>query len=273
MFLLLLIATGDYQLRAERRHPQGQRVIPVAVVQFDAVPEAVGTNLGKMEHLARQAAKQGARWVMFHEGAVCDYTDKLDQLAEPVPGGPSTRRMERLARELGCYVSFGLSEKDGERVHISQVFVGPEGFVYRYRKTWLHRDPADRGFRNEYARYDPGTGPELFTLDGVRATCFICADCTSPRCIKRAGALRPQVAFHPVNVVTRDAGQLRQAEAAIARAVGAPLIVANRVGDSWMHKAGLGGAAVFDATGQLLAGAHGDGREEVIVYRLAIPDR
>src|SRR5262249_27789831 len=159
---------------------------------------------------------------------------------------------------------FGLSEKDGEHFYITQVFVGPAGYFYRYRKTWLHKDSTDTGFRNEYARYDPGTGPELFTIDGVRATCFICADCTAPRCLKRAQALRPQIVFHPVNIVTRDPKALRSNEAAIAKQIGAPLLMPNRVGDSWMHKAGQGGAAIFSGSGQILAAANPDGKEDIV---------
>jgi predicted amidohydrolase len=245
----------------------------VAVVQFDASPEQVEKNLKTMERLAREAVKKGARWVVFHEGTTCDYTDKLERFAEEVPSGPATRRMARLAKELRCYLSFGLSEKDGDRFYMTQVFVGPRGYFYRYRKTWLHKDPTDTGFRNEYARYDPGTGPELFTIDGIRATCFICADSTAPRCLKRARALRPQVVFYPVNIVTRNARALRADIASIARTVAAPLLVANRVGDSWVHKGGQGGAGIFSASGQLLAGANCDGKQEIIVYRLAVARR
>jgi predicted amidohydrolase len=270
--LLILILAASLP-GEEKRRPAAARVIPVALVQFDAAPEKVGANLAAMERLARVAVKKGARWVVFHEGALCDYTDKLERLAEAVPSGPATRRMVRLAKALGCYLSFGLSEKDGDRFYITQVFVGPAGYLYRYRKTWLHRDPSDRGYRNEYARYDPGTGPELFTIDGVRATCFICADSTAPRCVKRARALHPQVVFHPVNIVTRDAKALRASKASLAREVGAPLVMPNRVGDSWVHKKGQGGAAIFSADGRLLAGANCDGKEEVVLYRLAVPRR
>src|SRR5690349_666648 len=69
------------------------RKVTVAVVQFDATPEAIAENLSTMERLARSAAKEGARWIMFHEGSLCDYTDRLDELAEEVPDGPSTLRM------------------------------------------------------------------------------------------------------------------------------------------------------------------------------------
>jgi predicted amidohydrolase len=95
----------------------------VAIVQFDASPEQVEKNLKTMERLAREAVKKGARWVVFHEGTTCDYTDRLDRFAEEVPSGPATRRMARLAKELRCYLSFGLSEKDGDRFYMTQVFV------------------------------------------------------------------------------------------------------------------------------------------------------
>jgi predicted amidohydrolase len=250
-----------------------ERTVAVAVVQFDATPEAVSDNLASMERLARSAVKQGARWIMFHEASVCDYTDRLDELAEAVPDGPATVRMTKLAAELDCFISFGLAEKDGSRRYITQVFVGPQGFIHRYRKTWLHRDPADKGFRNEYARFDPGTGPELFTFDGVQATCFICADGTSPRCIARARALAPQVVFHPLNVVAPDPTVVRGWASAHARDIGAPLLLSNRIGASWVHRGGNGGAAVFSADGKVLGGANLVGKEEVFVYQLKIPTR
>jgi predicted amidohydrolase len=153
------------------------------------------------------------------------------------------------------------------------VFVGPQGFIYRYRKTWLHKDPADKGFRDEYARYDPGTGPELFTIDGVKATCFICADGTSPRCIARAKSLTPEVVFYPLNVVAPDPTWVRELGSRHAQTIGAPLLLANRVGASWVHEGGKGGAAIFSADGQLLAGANVSGKEEIVVYRLIIPAR
>jgi len=173
--------------------------VRVALIQFDAVPEQVEQNRARMDRLARQAAAQGARWIMFHEGTVCDYTDKLDQFAEIVPEGPTTKQMLALAMELDVCLSFGLSERDGERFHITQVFVGPAGLIHRYRKTWLWRSPEDQGFRNEWSRYDPGEGPELFEIDGLRAACFICADGNSQRCLDRICELHPQVVFHPNN--------------------------------------------------------------------------
>lgn len=240
--------------------------IRVALVQFDARPGEVRKNLNAMERLARQAVANGARLVLFHELATTDYMDDMTQLAEPIPEGPSCRRMESLAKELDCFLSFGMPEQDGGRLYIAQVFFGPQGFVYRYRKTWLCKDETDGGYRNEWARYNPGTGPELFEIDGIRATCFICADATAPRCIEQARALRPELVFFPVN---RGARKFQEYPALIAR-IGAPTLVANRVGKSYGRDC-VGGSAVYGGDGQILAQANRDHQEEILYYQIALP--
>lgn len=242
------------------------RSIKVALVQFDSVPEKTDCNLEEMERLIRMAVEQGARWIMFHEGCLTDYTPHLNELAEPVPEGTSCQQVSQLAGELDCYISFGMSERDGLKFYISQVFVGPRGLVYRYRKSWLWKGD-DEGYRNEWARYDTGTGPERFQIDGVNATCFICADADAPRCIERARQAEPQVVFFPNN---REALPDFPAFGAYAAKIGAPLLVTNRVGKSWVYNCD-GGCAVFDANGKVLAKANRIGKEQVLYYNLTIP--
>lgn len=242
------------------------RTISIGLVQFDAVPEQAGRNLDKMDALVEQAHREGARWIMFHEGTVCDYTPRLSELAEPVPAGKSTQRMARLAKRLGCYITFGLSENDRGRYHITQAFVGPKGFFYRYRKSWLWRQVDDTNFRNEWARYDPGPGPDLFKIDGVAATCFICADGEAPRCIDRAAELHPQVVFYPNN-----RGRLPDFDdfGRRAKRIGAPMLVTNRIGDSWKHKC-HGGCVLYAADGTVIAKANREGREEILHCKLEL---
>jgi len=244
---------------ARGAQPAG-RTIPVALVQFDARPEDVSGNLGRLRELTARAVDQEARWIVFHEGTLCDYTPRLAELAESVPSGPATQAMLELAAQWQCFVSFGLSEVEDGRYYITQAFVGPAGFVYRYRKTWLWRDEGDEGYRNEWARYDPGTGPELFDIDGVRATCYICADGGAPRCIERAAHLHPDVVFYPNNRVglpeLPEFGEH-------ARQIGAPMLVTNRIGLSWEHQC-QGGCVAYAADGRVLAAANRDGFEEIL---------
>ena len=242
-------------------------MVRVAVVQFDAKPEDAAGNRAKMSELARRARAQGARWILFHEGAICDYSEHIHQLAETVPDGESTETFHELARELDCLISFGLSEVEGERYYISQVFVGPEGLLHRYRKTWIWPELRDRGFRNEWARYDTGTGPELFEVDGIGATCFICSDGDSPRCLDRARTLDPQVVFYPNSrreVPIAEVGEL-------ARELDAPMLVSNRVGMSWTVRT-TGGSVIYDRNGAVLARADSQGREEILVHDLVLQD-
>ena len=240
--------------------------VRVALVQFDAVPEAVPENLDKMRQWVLEARKAGARWIMFHEGTVCDYTPSLATFAEAVPDGRSTRAMATLAQEHDCFISFGLSESDKGKYFITQVFVGPEGLVHRYRKSWLWRTTEDQGYRNEWARYDPGAGPEIFELDGVRATCFICADGEAPRCIERARLLGPEIVFFPNN---RGALPDFEVFGERARAIGAPMLVTNRTGRSWAHDS-AGGCVIFSGRGEILARANREGRGEILIHDLEL---
>jgi predicted amidohydrolase len=240
--------------------------IRTALVQFDAEPERTADNLAKMKTRVEQARKAGARWVIFHEATVCDYTPRVSECAERVPAGASTRFMMELAKRQDCYISFGLTETEDDRYYIAQVFVGPTGFVYRYRKTWLWREPDDEGFRNEWERYDPGSGPELFEFDGIEATCFICADGEAPRCIERAGALRPQVAFYPNNRASLPDFDVF---GRLAEQIGAPMLVTNRTGKSWIHDC-QGGCAAYSADGRVLAKANRNGNEEILLFELEL---
>ncbi len=266
-FLGVGAAAGASALsKRSRTKGRGMKTIRVALIQFDALPEQTEANLKKTKTLAEHAADSGARWVLFHEGTVCDYTPGLESHAERVPGGRSTKFMTDVAASLNIHIAFGLSEKDDNRFFITHVFVGSRGLVHRYRKTWLWREPTDEGYRNEWARYDPGTGPDLFEIDGIKATCFICADGEAPRCIERAKHLRPQVVFYPNN-----RGSLPEFEVFGERAkeIGAPMLVANRVGRSWVHDC-KGGCVVYGADGGVLAKSNREGREETLLYDLCL---
>lgn len=238
----------------------------VALIQFDARPEAPRENLERMRDWVRAATEHGARWIMFHEGTLCDYTPRLGEFAERVPSGASSQSLIQLARERDCFISFGLSEVDGDKYYISQVFAGPGGLIHCYRKTWLWRNETDTNYRNEWARYDPGEGPSIFEVDGLAATCFICADGDAPRCIERAAQLQPQVAFYPNN---RSMLPGFEVFACLARKIRAPLLVTNRTGDSWGEDC-RGGCVVYSATGEVLAKANRDGREEMLLCDLPL---
>ena len=240
--------------------------IPVALIQCNSVPGQERRNLAAMERMSEHAAKAGARWILFPELTVCDYMDKPAEAAEGVPGGECTARMSRVSQRLGAFVGFGLVEKSGGSIYDSYVFTGPQGYIHHYRKTWLWYVPSDESYRDEWSRFDPGTGPEIFEFDGVRATCFICADSNSRRCVERAASLQPQVVLFPIN---RSKVSSYEDYAEIARKIKAPTLVPNRVGRS-IAKDTMGGSVIYSPEGAILARANSDGREEILRHDLAL---
>lgn len=247
----------------------------IALVQFDTVPEQNARNVRAIERLSREAAGKGAEIIMFHEGSVTDYISDMEKYSEYVPDGPSSKAIESLAKELGVFISYGISEKTPDkRYYITQAFMGPEGFVYKYRKTWLFRGGRlkdgtfkDEGYRNEHKRYDCGPGPELFYIGGLKAACFICADGSAGRCIDRARLLKPDIVFYPNNrgSYLGDNEYFRK----IAADIGAPVLVANRIGKSWVHDC-KGGCAVISGSGEILANTPPHAHEEILIFDLPV---
>ncbi len=150
------------------------RDIRIAAAQFEARDADKDYNFSRIEALARQAVEQGAEIVSFHECCIPGYTflqtlscEELQGLAEPVPDGESTRRLERLARELGVALLAGLVEKSGGELYNTYVAVDPErGFVASHRK--LH------AFVSPHLSW--GDKIEVFELCGIRCAILICYD-------------------------------------------------------------------------------------------------
>lgn len=247
----------------------------IALVQIDSVPEQPRENLQKIVAYSKKAAGQGADIIVFHEATLTDYVSDPAKFAEMVPDGPACTVIRELARELGVYISFGLLEQQEGKFFISQVFFGPQNFYYRYRKTNLHqpedKERAAKRHRDEASYLTPGSGPEVFLIDGLRASCIICADGNSPDVLYQVRTLRPDIVFFPNNRVRWRPDEYW---ANIAQTVNAPLLITNRVGESWGFSS-LGGSSVFSANSKCLARANMAGKEEILLIKteeLLIPE-
>ena len=150
------------------------RDIRIGAAQFEARDADKDYNLGRIRELAARAARQGAELVSFHECCICGYTflenlcrGELEELAEPVPRGPSTQALVELARELGVALGAGLLElgEDG-RLYNTYAVVSPGGFVAGHSK--LHPFISDH--------LSPGAGYTVFELLGCTFGVLICYD-------------------------------------------------------------------------------------------------
>lgn len=245
--------------------------IRVAAVQMDSPVAEKERNLDSVARLAEQAAGMGARIVLFHEGVLMDYPEDPRPVAEPVPGGPSTQRLAEIAKANDIHLGVGMAESENGRVYITQVFCGPDGFVAKYRKTWIWRaEPGsvDYAIRDEIKWYNVGNGPEPFRLGDVRATCLICADGNSERAWTQVAETDPQIVFWPNNRHRFRSGWLQVMDR--ARQLGRPMLATNRIGRSGTGICD-GGAIIVDGDGRILAHSLRPGQEEIVVADVELP--
>jgi predicted amidohydrolase len=149
------------------------------------------TNRARLGQLIEQAKHEHPDVRLIHFGETTlgwfnretrqESIDYHREIAEEVPG-PTTAMVTELATRLDLYVSFGLTERAGEKVYNTQVLIDPAGeIIARHRKFWL---------RTPY--FEPGERAlTLAQVDGVRVVLVICADVRSlwlMRAIRRAHA-------------------------------------------------------------------------------------
>ncbi len=125
------------------------RNIRVAAVQFEHAPGDKAANLGKIRHFVEQAADQGVEIIAFPECCITGYWflrrlshAELTALAEPVPDGPSSQELLRLAQRYGMTVGAGLIE--GQRsglLYNTYVVAMPDGSCEQHRKIHAFVSP------------------------------------------------------------------------------------------------------------------------------------
>jgi predicted amidohydrolase len=154
--------------------------IKLALAQISSKRENKKANLQKIEELTIKAKEQAADLVIFPELSLTGYVvrDQIYELAETVPG-PATKKIEGIARKTGMHIIFGmpeLSEKAKATIFNTAVFVGPKGFIGKYRKMYL---PTHSVFE-EKRYFRPGYQTAAFTTALGNIGLCICYDLFFP---------------------------------------------------------------------------------------------
>jgi predicted amidohydrolase len=115
--------------------------INLALAQIESKREDKFENLKKIEEVTLKARQQAADLVIFPELCLTGYVlgDQLYDMAETIPG-PSTEKVEKIAREAGVHIVFGmpeLSAKAKATMFNAAVLVGPNGLIGKYQKMYL----------------------------------------------------------------------------------------------------------------------------------------
>lgn len=166
----------------------------IAAAQFEHQGADKDYNLSRIRELTRQAVEQGAEIVSFHECSISAYSfvqpfskARLAELAEPVPDGPSVRRLIEIAGEFRVPVLAGLFERDGDAVYNTYVCVTGDGLIAKHRK--LH------AFVNRHL--SSGDSFTVFDLLGCTFGILICYDCNLIENVRITALLGAEVIFMP----------------------------------------------------------------------------
>lgn len=255
----------------------------VGLVQMRCVKEPAA-NLKNAERLIRKAVKQGAQVVCLPELFLSQYFCQSEdhaffQLAEPIPG-PTTKKMEALAKELKVVLIASLFERRAPGLyHNTTAIIDANGkYLGKYRKMHIPDDPA---FYEKFY-FTPGDlGFHSWATKGGNVGVLICWDQWYPEAARLTALQGAEMLFYPTAIgwhpsekkkfgaKQREAWQLAQRAHALAN--GVYVMGVNRIG----HEAPAGGdglefwgsSFIAAPDGSLLAEASVD-REEVLVATL-----
>ena len=171
------------------------RDIRVGAAQFEGRDNDKTYNLSRIRDLTRRAVERGAEIVSFHECCISAYSfvqglnrEQLADVAEPVPDGPSVRKLIEIAREHSTIVMAGLVEDDGEgRFYNCYVTVSPDGYIDKFRK--IH------AFINPYVSC--GREYKVIDLAGCKIGFLICYDNNLPETVRATTLMGAEIIFMP----------------------------------------------------------------------------
>lgn len=168
--------------------------IKIGAAQFEAKDADKAYNLNRIDALTKQAVNQGAEIVSFHECCISGYTflqtlsqQKIVDIAEPVPDGPSTRRLIEISKTYNVPVLAGLVEIDQDKCYNTYICVSPDGFVAKHRK--LH------AFISQYI--SSGDTFTTFELCGNTCGILICYDNNLPENVRITTMMGAEIIFMP----------------------------------------------------------------------------
>ena len=248
-------------------------VVRAAIVQTEWTGDK-GSMIDKSVEYARRAAREGAQVMCFQELFYGPYfcqvqEDEYFDFAEPIPDGPTTLRMQELAKETGMVLVVPIFEKedDGFYFNTAAVIDADGSYLGKYRKTHI---PQVKGFWEKFYFRPGNLGYPIFDTAVGRIGVYICYDRHFPEGWRALGLAGAKIVFNP-SATSRGLSMylwnLEQPAAAVANEYFIGAI--NRVGKEPLGENDFYGSSYFvDPRGQVVEGAASDTEEELVVRDL-----
>jgi N-carbamoylputrescine amidase len=257
-----------------------QHKVKIGAVQSRCSAD-LDANLAVAERGIRKAAEAGAQIIclqeLFRSLYFCQVEDhKYFELAEPVPG-PTTDRMQALAKELGVVIVASLFERRAPGIyHNTAAIIDADGtYLGKYRKMHIPDDPL----YYEKFYFTPGDlGFSAWETKFARIGVCVCWDQWYPEAARLTALRGAQILFYPTAIGwhpeekaehgPRQHSSWETVQRGHAVANGCYVVVPNRVG----HEAPVGGPGIefwgqsfiCDPSGEIIAKGSRD-EEDVVV--------
>lgn len=178
------------------------KIVNVGLIQMSCTRDKE-TNLVKAIELVREAASRGAQIIclqeLFTSLYFCDTEDyEHFKLAESIPG-PSTERLQEVARETGAVIIASLFEKRAQGIyHNTTAVIDADGtYLGKYRKMHIPDDPA---FYEKFY-FTPGDlGYRVFETRFARIGVLICWDQWYPEAARLTALKGAEILFYPTAI-------------------------------------------------------------------------
>jgi N-carbamoylputrescine amidase len=159
------------------------------------------TMIQKHERYVREAAGQGAQIMCFQELFYGPYFPqeqdaKWYALTEPIPDGPTTKRMQQLAQETKMVLIVPMYEEEAVGIYYNTaaVFDADGTYLGKYRKTHI---PQVGGFWEKFYFRPGNLGYPVFDTAVGKVGVYICYDRHFPEGARMLGLNGAEIVFIP----------------------------------------------------------------------------
>ncbi len=229
----------------------------------------------KHEGYAHEAAKQGAGVMLFQELFYGPYFCQVQETryysyTEHIPDGPTTQRMQALAKETGMVLVVPMYEEDSQTTGIyyntAAVIDADGSYLGKYRKTHI---PHVKGFWEKFYFRPGNLGYPVFETAVGKVGVYICYDRHFPEGARALGLNGAELVLIPAATsrgLSEYLWRIEQVSHAVANSYFVGTI--NRVGiEPEVGDDDFYGQSYFcDPRGQIIGGA-GSAHDEELVIR------